>query len=278
MLDETPTWLPRRQLPAALVALGFLLPLAFMATGSLRKPGLPPPRTPELLPDPLVFGNYGRAFELVDLGRYTLNSLLVAALAVPLAVVVASLAGFAMAQLPQRWAARLVAASLVALMVPLTALLVPRFALFRTLELTDTYVPLIAPALLGMSPFYVLVFYWSFRRIPKELYEASRLEGLTPIETWRRLGMPLVRPVTAGVALLAFIFSWGNFLDPLIYLFDPELYTLPLGVKSLAQLDRTNYPLLLAGAATATAPVILAFVFAQRYFLHEHRGAGWLGR
>ena len=272
------TWGGWRQPAAIAVAVLFLLPLWFMASGSLREPGTAPPRSPELLPSPRSTESYDRAFELVDLGRHTLNSLLVAALAVPLAVVVASLAGFAMAQLPQRWAARLVAASLVALMVPLTALLVPRFALFRTLELTDTYVPLIAPALLGMSPFYVLVFYWSFRRIPKELYEASRLEGLTPIETWRRLGMPLVRPVTAGVALLAFIFSWGNFLDPLIYLFDADLYTLPLGVKSLAQLDRTNYPLLLAGAVTATAPVLAAFAVAQRYFLHEHRGAGWLGR
>jgi multiple sugar transport system permease protein len=124
----------------------------------------------------------------------------------------------------------------------------------------------------------VLVFYWSFRRIPGELYEACRLEGMAPLQMWRRLGMPLVRPVTAGVALLAFIFSWGNFLDPLIYLFDADLFTLPLGLKSLAQLDRTNYPLLLAGAVVATAPVVVAFAFAQRYFLHEHRGAGWLGR
>ena len=275
---EQTAWAWPRQLPAALIALGFVLPLVFMVTGSLRKPGLAPPRTPEFLPDPIVFGNYGRAFELVDLGRYTLNSLLVAALSVPLAVLAASLAGFAMAQLSPRAAGRWTAISLAALMVPLTALLVPRFALFRSLGLTDTYVPLIAPALLGMSPFYVLVFSWSFRRIPRELYEACRLEGMSPFATWRRLGMPLVRPVTAGIALLAFIFSWGNFLDPLIYLFDADLFTLPLGLRSLSALDRTNYPLLLAGAVTATAPVIVAFAFAQRFFLHEHRGAGWLGR
>ena len=275
--EQTP-WAWPRQVPALLIAVAFVLPLVFMVTGSLRKPGLPPPRTPEFLPDPIVFGNYGEAFELVDLGRYTLNSLLVAALSVPLAVLVASLAGFAMSQLESRAAARWIAVSLVALMVPLTALLVPRFALFRVLGLTDTYVPLIAPALLGMSPFYVLVFYWSFRRIPAELYEAGRLEGMSPFAIWRRLAMPLVRPVTAAIALLAFIFSWGNFLDPLIYLFDSNLFTLPLGLKSLSQLDRTNYPLLLAGAVIATAPVIVAFAIAQRFFLHEHRGAGWLGR
>jgi multiple sugar transport system permease protein len=247
-----------------------------MVTGSLRRAGLPPPRSPELIPTPLAFDNYERAFELVDLARYTINSVLVAAVAVPLAVLVASWAGFAMARLPRRIAGALVAVSLVAMMVPLTALLVPRFTIFATLGLTDTYVPLIAPALVGMSPFYVLVYYWSFTRVPPELFEAARLEGLSASATWRRVAMPLVRPTTVAVAALAFLFSWSNFLDPLIYLFNERLFTLPLGLKSLAQLDRQNFPLLLAGGVVATVPVLLGFLFVQRYFIQEHRG--WLGR
>src|SRR5687767_11648415 len=103
-----------------------------MTTGSLRKAGLPPPQTPELLPSPLAFENYERAFELVDIPRYALNSLIVAAAAVPLTLVCASWAGFAMARLPRRVSGALVALSLVALMVPVTALLVPRFAIFRS--------------------------------------------------------------------------------------------------------------------------------------------------
>jgi multiple sugar transport system permease protein len=267
-----------RHVPAALIAVAFLFPLAFMVTGSLRKAGLPPPRTPELVPSDLALDNYRRAFELVDLARYTLNSALVVALAVPLTLVVASWAGFAMARLPRRPAGGLVALSLVALMVPVTALLVPRFAIFRTLGLTDTYVPLVAPALIGMSPFYVLLFYWSFRRIPADLYDACRLEGLSPFTVWRRVAMPLVRPVTVAVAVLAAVFTWGNFLDPLIYLFDEDKFTLPLGLRSLAQLDRQNFPLLLAGAVTATAPVVVAFLYVQRFFLQEYSGRGWLGR
>ena len=263
---------------AALVALVFLLPLWFMASGSLREPGTPPPRSPELLPSPLSAGSYERAFELVDLAQFALNSLLVAALTVPLAVLFASWAGFAFLLVGGRARAVLIALSFVALMVPLTALLVPRFTLFRWLGLVDTWVPLIAPALLGLSPFYVLLFYWSFRRLPPELFEAARLEGVAPLGMWRRLAMPLVRPVTVAVGLLAFIASWSNFLDPLIYLFDPSLYTLPLGLRSLSVLDRTNYPVLLAAAVVATAPVVVAFAIAQRYFLHEDRGAGWLGR
>jgi multiple sugar transport system permease protein len=267
-----------RQPAAIAVAVVFLLPFWFMLAGSLREPGTAPPRTPELLPRPLSTGGYDQAFELVDLGRYALNSLAVAALTVPPAVLFASWAGFGLLLVAARVRLLVLGLSFAALMVPLTALLVPRFTLFRWLGLTDTWVPLIAPALLGLSPFYALLYYWSFRRLPPELFEAARLEDVTPFTMWRRLAMPLVRPVTVAVAMLAFIASWGNFLDPLIYLFDPELYTLPLGLRSLSVLDRANYPVLLAAAVVATAPVIAAFAVAQRFFLHEDRGAGWLGR
>jgi multiple sugar transport system permease protein len=90
--------------------------------------------------------------------------------------------------------------------------------------------------------------------------------------------MPLVRPVTAAVAVLAFVATWSDFLNPLVFLYDRDLYTVPLALRSLAELDATNYPLLLAGAVLATLPVVLAFLSAQRWFLGEHRGAGWLGR
>jgi len=256
----------------------FLAPLAFMVLGSLRRPGLPPPRTPQLLPRPVAFDNYSRAATLVDLGQATLNSLLVAAVTVPLSVLVASWAGFALTMLPRRAASMLVAASLVAVMVPLTALLVPRFTLFRFLGLTDSLVPLMAPALLATSPFYVLVYYVAFRRLPADLYDACRLESMGPLMVWRRMAMPLVRPVTAAVAALTFVLTWSNFLDPLVYLYRSELFTVPLALRSLSTLDPTNYPLLLAGAVMATAPVVVAFAVAQRWFLHEYRGTGWLGR
>jgi multiple sugar transport system permease protein len=267
-----------RHLPAILIAVAFLLPLFFMVSGSLREAGLPPPRSPELLPSPLAWGNYDRAFELVDLPRYMLNSLIVVAFAVPLTVLTASWAGFAMTRLPRRWAGGLIAVSLIALMIPLTALLVTRFAIFKQLGVLDTFVPLIAPAIMGTSPFYVLLYYWSFKRIPGELFEAARLEGSGPLATWWRVAMPLVRPVTVAVAVLAFVFTWSNFLDPLIYLFDQEKFTVPLGLRALSTLDRTNFPLLLAGSVAATLPVIVAFLYVQRYFLQEFRGTGWLGR
>ncbi len=270
--------------PAAIaIAVVFLLPLYFMFAGSLRKAGLAPPRYPELVPSPLAWGNFERAFDLVNIPRYTLNSLIVVAFAVPLTVLTASWAAFAMFRLPRRWAGALIVTSLVALMVPLTALLVPRFVIFKNLDLIGNpegfpYIPLIAPALMGTSPFYVLLYYWSFKRLPPELFEAARLEGLGPLAIWRRVAMPLVRPVTVAVAVLAFVFTWSNFLDPLIFIYDQEKFTVPLGLRALSVLDKTNFPLLMAGSVAATLPVVLAFLYVQRYFLQEFRGAGYLGR
>ncbi|MEW2385968.1 carbohydrate ABC transporter permease [Micromonospora sp. NPDC047707] len=263
-----------RTLGAAFVILVFVPPLLLLLSGSLTEPGLPPSPTPRLVPDPVSTAGYEQALEIGGLLRASLNSVLVAVVAVPLSVLVAALAGFALARLAPRTTATVVAASLVALMVPATALLVPRFAIFRALGLTDTLVPLIAPALLGTSPLYVLVYYLAFRALPRDLYDACLVEDLSPMRIWWRVALPLVRPVTAALTALTFVLTWSNFLDPLIYVYDRDLFTLPLALRSLSVLDPTNFPVFLAGAVLATVPALLVFVLAQRRFLHHDDPTG----
>lgn len=267
-----------RTLGALAAAVLFCLPLLLLVTGSLRPSGSPPPPTPELWPDPATTAGYAEAVELGGLGRAALNSLLVALVTVPLSTLVASWAGFALTRLPRRWRGVLLGATLVALMVPVTALLVPRFTLYRQLGLTDTLLPLMAPALVATSPFYVLVFYLAFRAVPRDLYDASLLADLSPLRTWWSVGVPLVWPVTIAVAALTFVLSWSNFLEALVYVYDRDLLTLPLALRSLSTLDPSDYPVLLAGSVLATVPALLLFGVAQRSFLHSYRGPGWLGR
>jgi multiple sugar transport system permease protein len=252
-----------RAVGAVVVTAVFAAPVLLLVSGSLRPPGLPPQPRPDLLPDSASLDSYGRAIELGDLTRATANSALVAVLTTVGSVLVASLAGFAIARLPPRRARPLLAASVVALMVPPIILLIPRFAVFRTLGLTDTLVPLVAPALLATSPLYVLVFYVAFRRVSPDLYDACRLADLSPFATWWRVGMPLVRPFTVAVAALCFITSWTNLFDPLVYTYRRDLYTVPLALRSLATLDPVNYPVFLAGAVLVTIPVVAAFLVVQ---------------
>ncbi len=250
----------------------FLIPLGIMATGSLRPLGLAPPSSIEIVPPSFAFSNLAEAFRVVPLGRYTVNSILVAAVAVPLGVVVASWAGFAAVRLPRRQGAFVLVMAGVAALTPLTSLLVGRVALWRALGLADSPVPLMAAGLVGVTPLGVLAFAWAFHRLPGDLFDLSREMGLSPLGTWARVAMPLSWPVTAAVAALAFVTSWGNLVEPLVVLADERWFTLPLGLRSLAALDAPFRPLMLAGALVATVPVVLAFAVLQRGLLRELGG------
>lgn len=249
-----------------LLCLVFLLPLAFMVAGSLRLPGLPPARGFDWVPESLNTDNYRAVFELVPLWTTMRNSLLVVAVAVPVTVVIASWAGFAIATAEPRAQRRLVVVSLLALIVPVSALWVPRFAMFKWAGLTDTLWAVASPALMATTPFYVLLFALAYSRIPRNLFEAARLESMTPFQVWRRVAFPLGRPATFAVAMLAFIFHWSNFTDALLYLSTPERFTLPLGLRALQTLEPALHPIMLAGAVVATAPAVIAFFAAQRSF------------
>jgi multiple sugar transport system permease protein len=248
------------------VAAVFLLPLIWVLSASLRTPGQAPPRTIEWVPDPIAWSNYLRVFDLVPLGTYVLNSLFVVAVAVPLTVVTASWAGFAIAQMSSKTRRRLIVLAIMLLMVPITALWLTRFVIFRHLGLIDTAGALIAPAIMGTSPLFILLYHWTFRRIPAEVFAAARLDGAGLLQLWARIAMPLAWPTTTAVAVLTFALFWSDFISPLIYLKTEVNYTLPVGVQILQQMDSTNWPLLMAGAVLMTGPILIMFLIAQRYF------------
>lgn len=254
---------------AGMLSLLFLLPLLWMVGASLRQTGVPLPRTLDIFPWPPVWQNYSRIFEILPLGRYLLNSLFIVALSVPLTLLTASWAGFAMSQLPRRARSRLLVLSILLQMVPVTALWLTRFLLFSWVGLTNSHFALIAPALMGASPLFVLLFYWSFRRIPAEQYESARLDGATPLVSWRLIGLPQVRPALLAVGLLAFLFFWNDFINPLLYLKSTRLYTLPVGLMQLQELDKTNWPLLMAASTLVTLPPVAVFLWLQRALLGE---------
>ncbi|HYH28339.1 MAG TPA: carbohydrate ABC transporter permease [Actinomycetota bacterium] len=258
------------------VGLTFVMPLAAMLSGSFREPGLAPPTGLELVPLEAGTESYERAVSLVPLARAVGNSLFVAVAFTVVAVLSASWAGFGLTLASPRTRRRVVVLLVVVLMVPVSAVWLGRFAILHAAGLTDTFFPLVLPALVGGSPLFVLLYFLAFRRIPRDVIDAARLEGAGAWATWRRVAMPLVRGTTIAVALLAFAISWANFIDPLLYLSDERLHTAPLVLRSLEQLGPTNWPVLLAGAVLVTAPVLLASAGALRLIV-PRRGPGWLG-
>ena len=259
----------RRHVPAVLVAGFFLLPLLVMLSGSLRPSGLPPPVGIDIVPSDPTFEAYRRLPELVPLGTWLLNSGIVAALAVVLTVLVASWAAFGMRLLPRRVRRVAVLATLAVLLVPVTAVWTTRFQVYDAVGIIDSLATLVAPALAATTPFYVLIFLWSFTGVPDSQLEAARLEGASTWRLWRSVAMPQARLATLAVAVLAFTVSWANFIDPLLYIDSPSRYTLPLGLRLLQLLNPTDFPLLMAGAVIATLPPVLVFLLAQRIFLDD---------
>jgi multiple sugar transport system permease protein len=256
-------------LVALAVAALFLLPLAWLVSGSLRSVGTPPPRVLEPIPDPLAWENFIAVADLVPLLLYLRNSVVVVLVAVPLTLAVASLAGFATSQLREPVRRRLVLLSVLLLMLPVTALWLSRYVLFARVGLVDTLAALIAPAAMGTSPFFVLLYYWTYRRIPPDLFDSARLDGAGPVRVWHAVALPLSRPTSFAVGVLAFVFYWGDVISPVLYLKSEALATLPVGLRTLQQLDRLGSPLLLAGSIVALLPVLLVFLVAQRRLLTD---------
>lgn len=263
-----PSLLGRHVLPA-LAALLFAAPLWFMVAGSLRAPGLAPPQGVELLPQDPQLTSYVRLPQLIPLWTYVRNSVAVVAIAVPLTLVVAALAGYGLRLLGQRARRIAVIICLVVMVIPVTAVWATRFEVFQLAGTVDTYIPLVSTALLATNPFYALIYLWAFSGISDSQLEAARLEGAREWRIWRTVALPQSRAATLAVAVLAFTFHWGNFIDALLYLNSQDLFTLPLGLRFLQLLNPTDFPLLLAGSVVVTVPAVAVFLVAQRVLLSD---------
>lgn len=254
----------------SLLVIAFTFPLVWMFSYSLRSTELPPPNRLEFFAPPFAVENYQIALNrYLPLGRFLLNSVVVVVVAVPLTVITASWAGFGMSQLSRRAQALLFGLCIAWLLVPAPTVWIPRFILFTQLGWIDTFAPLIAPALMGTSPFYVLLFYIAFSRISREVYDVARLEGAGPLRIWYSIALPSAAPSVITVVMLAFTFFWNDYVSPLLYMRTLFNYTLPVGIQLLQQSARSNFPVLMAASVIMVAPIVLLFGLLQRFFLQE---------
>jgi len=251
------------QAAAVSAAAIFLTPLLWMGIASLQPVGLPPARTFAWFPRGVAWSNYGEIFRVIPLARQLGNSLWVSSVGAAVTLLTASWAGFAMAQMAPPVRRRLVALALLLLLTPASAVWLPRYLLFSAAGLIDAYAALVAPALMGTKSLFVLMYYWSFRRVSLELFEAARLEGAGVWASWRRIALPLAGPTTLAVLVLSFSHYWSDFVDPLLFLKSAQRFTVAVGLRMLQQMDVTNWPLLLAGVMIMIAPVLLLYALLQ---------------
>ena len=279
------------QIVMTLVLITFLAPTLWMVSSSLKA-------RPEVFAVPIVWipavpqwRNYADALSLLPFARFAWNTLVLCLLSVLGTLLSASMVAYAFARL--RWPGRdfFFMLLLGTMMLPEVITLIPMFIQFRWLGWTGpgtifnsgllplNYLPLLVPFWLALTPLYVFLMRQFFKGIPMELEEAALVDGASRLNILFRIILPLSKPVIATVAVFQFLQTYNDFLQPLIYIRSRNDWTLALGLRALNDVQVTGqWELLFAASTAVLIPILLIFIFAQRYFVQGIATTGFGGR
>lgn len=217
----------------------------------------------------LTLSNYKSVFSSIPIARYFFNSLIVATITTIGQVIFSAFAGYAFARLKFKGSDFLFVLILITMMIPPQVNIIPLFFLMRELHLIDTYQALIIPGFFG--GFGIFMFRQYFLNLPKDLEEASRIDGCNIFETFCKIALPLSLPIIATLAIFTFISSWNSFMWPLIVTNSDNMRTLPLGLTVFKGSFREiiNWGDLLACAVICTIPTVFVFFLGKKYFIND---------
>lgn len=258
------------------IALVMLFPLLWLVSTALKSPTeniLQSP--PQLLPSQPTLDNFVSVWNSLPFGQYLYNSTLVSVLTVGLNLLFCALAAYPLARLSFVGRDWIFVAIVSTIMIPFQIVMIPLYILTVQLGLRNSYLGMIFPSL--ASAFGIFLLRQAFMSVPKEIEEAARMDGSSELGLWWHIMLPAVRPALVTLAIFVFIGAWSDFLWPLIVIQDENLYTLPLGVAKLAGTFSLDWRLVAAGSLIAIAPVLLLFLFLQRYIVPTETGSGVKG-
>ena len=248
---------------AAIISLG---PLVWTLSTSLRTPAEAFTNPPAWIPLHPDWSNYRAVFEQIPLLSFFANSVIVTGLIVVGQTITCMMSGYAFAMIRFPGRGKIFMLFLATMMVPLQATMIPVFVLIKWMGLANSLGALIVPALGGAFGTFLMRQY--FMQMPRELGEAARIDGASPLQVFWFVYARMAVPPAAALATLNFSGFWSEFYRPLIFLSDQSTYTLPLGLVGLqGNLGTGSVSVVLAGVVVALVPSVLLFAFAQRYFL-----------
>lgn len=248
------------------MGLAMAVPFLWMFLTSLRTEGQAFAWPPQLLSWPPQWHNYADAWQTAPFGRFFLNSIFVSVSITVLSLLINSLAAYGFAKFEFKGRNIVFMGLLATLMIPGQITMIPSFLLMKNLGWLDTYAGLIIPGLAGAFGIFFLRQY--MMTIPDEYLDAARIDGASEYGIFWRVVLPLAKPATATLGVFTFLGAWNDFLWPLIVVKSDEMRTLPLAVSALSAGHYVmSWPLMMAGASFVVLPVLLVYVFAQRYFV-----------
>jgi ABC-type glycerol-3-phosphate transport system permease component len=249
-----------------LTAASMLFPFYWMVATSFKTEARVFAFPPEWIPTPPILDNYRYIFTELPFSLYVFNSLKVSLLWTLGVVLSSSLAAYAFARIRFWGREALFMITLAALMIPAQITMIPLYVIMTRIGWVDTHLPLFVPAYFA-SAFGIFLLRQYFLTVPQDLNDAAKIDGCSHFGIYWRIMMPLSKPVLATLALLAFMGSWNDLLGPIIYLYDGDLFTLPLALTRFRGQYYTQWAYMMAGATVSLVPILLIFLFTQQYFV-----------
>lgn len=247
---------------AALLA---LLPMVWMVSASLMPTGEASSYPPRLFPRAVTLEHYRTLFTRLKLGRYIVNSAFIATVVTGVSLLVNSMAGYAFAKLRFRGRDRIFRLLSAGLVLPVQVAMLPLFLLLKELGLINTYWGVIVPGLASIFGIFLIRQYTL--SVPDELLDAARVDGAGELRIYWSVVLPVIVPILATLAIWTFLNTWNDFMWPLIVLSDESRYTLPVALASLVGEHVQDTELMMAGSVLTILPVMLVFLFLQRYYV-----------
>jgi multiple sugar transport system permease protein len=245
----------------------WMLVIAFSPRGEVFQPG-----GLRLWPSTFSVENFVTVFDRFPVAEWFVNSVAIGGVVTVFTVTVNLLAGYGFARVRFPGSTALFLLALATMMIPVQAIMVAQFRLVSGLQLTDSYWAVILPG--AAAAFGLFLSRQFFLSIPQELIEAARIDGAGHVRTFLQIALPLSRPLIAVLTLLTLLGSWNDFAWPLIALKDPELFTLPIGLLYLKGQSTPDYSASMALALISVVPMVLLFLFFQRYFVQGFARSG----
>jgi multiple sugar transport system permease protein len=260
------------------VSIIFLFPFYWMVTAALKSKDQLFAVPPQWIPNPVHWENFLAALDYPGFPYFRLlwNSIFYSGMVTVGTVISCAAVGYGFARLKFPGRDLLFAITLATLMVPPIVTYIPTYILFAKLELTGSYAPLILPKFLG-DAFFIFMIRQFFMGVPWELSDAARIDGAGEFRIFWEIMLPLVRPALIVVAVFSLLYTWHDFFGPLIYLQDRNMYPLTLGLFAFQGQRTLEWPLIMAGATLTTLPMVIVFMFTQRYFIRGIATTGLKG-
>jgi multiple sugar transport system permease protein len=249
-----------------IVSVLFLYPFAWLLSTSLKANTQIFIFPPVWIPNPVRFSNYVDAFTTIPYMSYLVNSCVVVIFALLGEVLSAPVVGYAFSKLRWKGRDKVFLLVLATMMLPFQVVMIPLYSMYAKLGLINTYLPLVLPDFFGKA-YFVFLMRQFFLTIPEDISDSGRIDGASEFRIFTSLVLPLARPALVSVILFTFVWSWTDFLGPLIFLTDSSRWTISIGLSQFTVNHGMNWALLMAGSTIFMIPMVILFCLLQRTFI-----------